>query len=722
MDSTALGVKNLFGSVSVSELVVNDQVTLNGNFVQSGEGSSQVNSLVPQHTDAVDIGSSTLRFKRAYLDDMDVGISRPHKYLKTNESGVVEYVDLVIHDSVTLGTANGLSLSGTGGQVLNLETATTSTNGAMSSTDKTKLEHIEVTSASGVTSTDIDSAVFVDVAAGSSYPKIRLEASTIDIGANTGVATNTINIGTGSGPTTLNLGATGDTVNIQGTLVTVDTTNAQVTDSVLTLNKNGVNANSVGLQIMGADPAVAAEVKTNGTGTTLQIQGVTGVNQVEIGGVLNVDQSAQTVSVNHNSNAASTDLRIKNANTGNAAGSVLELSVNNDAATITKYGAAHATNSNLLSVVNGSGTLNMDITGVTSGTCDLVLSKHNPVFLSNGGVPVASVNGLSLISGQELTMNVVTNGAAGAMTSALKTKLDDIPANSSVPTNLAYQLDRPMISRGANAAPSGKAFEVQTSTGTSILNIANNGTTTGTCDLVTSKHSAVTIGTANGLSLSGQQLSLATATTSSAGALSAADKVKIDGLTTSRQLISRVAFSTLSHNANGVLAGTIPLSNQYIDYEINLRFRGLCLTGPGISVYMRPVFSSTTGRCMTSLMGGYDAIAFNHSDDKPNASSVLQGIAEYAMSDHFWHSIKLNIPHVAYSSIGGSTLNSFHVFGVGNVTFANPPYCIKTFSNGTYQAGNYLNEMTGLQVYVYSFDGSNILSTTIGYEVTGIKV
>jgi hypothetical protein len=44
-------------------------------------------------------------------------------------------------------------------------------------------------------------------------------------------------------------------------------------------------------------------------------------------------------------------------------------------------------------------------------------------------------------------------------------------------------------------------------------------------------HSPVTLGTANGLSISGQILSLATATTSVAGAMSATDKVKLDSVT-----------------------------------------------------------------------------------------------------------------------------------------------------------------------------------------------
>ena len=46
------------------------------------------------------------------------------------------------------------------------------------------------------------------------------------------------------------------------------------------------------------------------------------------------------------------------------------------------------------------------------------------------------------------------------------------------------------------------------------------------------RHDPVTLGTANGLSLSGQQVSLALATTSVAGAMSAADKTKLNGVAT----------------------------------------------------------------------------------------------------------------------------------------------------------------------------------------------
>lgn len=640
MQSTALGVKNLFNSVQVDNLVVNE--TISTQSIQS-QGTTNVNSAVvatllePATTLTVDIGSPSHRFKRAYLDDVDVGASRPHKYLKTDAVGVVQYVDVNFHDPITIGTSNGLSLSGSSGQVLNMALASNNDAGALSAPGFIKLNQVgvSVSGANGLTSNynvadaqvlTLSTATTSSGGAMSASDKVVLDklntdllGTTVNLGVTTSPVTNTINIGTGSGPTTLNLGGPGDTVNIQGTLVAVDTQNAQVTDAVLTLNKNGVNANSVGLQILGADPAVAAEIKTNGTGSTLQIQGVTGVDQVEIGGVLVVDQSAQTVSVNHNSNAASADLRVKNASTGDAAGSVVELSVHNDAATITKYGAAHASNASLLSIVNGSGTLNMNTTGVTSGTCDLVSLKHPPVSLTNGTFPVSAINGLEMINDQELFMAVATTTSAGAMTGIDKEKLSHISSSvdgfgfqrtiidgvlevqtntdgtypqvkfgssggvgnvgiysssiSSTPLTIyastgqtALEISNNGIvtagSGGFNVkstntmGPDAPVFTALNTIGTTVFSVAEDGETSGICDLVTLKHNPVTLTNGsdtvtaiNGLSIDGQKLFMSVASSSTPGSMSTTDKIDLDAVVAGTHPV--VAPATIQYGRTG---------------------------------------------------------------------------------------------------------------------------------------------------------------------------
>jgi len=73
-------------------------------------------------------------------------------------------------------------------------------------------------------------------------------SESINIGCSTGV--QSVNIGTnGGGKTTINLGGVGDTVVVQGTMVTVNTTNLDVTDKTITLNVGGVTGSSFGAGI-----------------------------------------------------------------------------------------------------------------------------------------------------------------------------------------------------------------------------------------------------------------------------------------------------------------------------------------------------------------------------------------------------------------------------------------------------------------------------------------
>jgi len=76
------------------------------------------------------------------------------------------------------------------------------------------------------------------------------QTETINIACSTGV--QTVNIGTNgtnSGTTTINLGGEGDTVVVQGTIVTVNTTNLDVTDKTITLNVGGGTGSSAGAGI-----------------------------------------------------------------------------------------------------------------------------------------------------------------------------------------------------------------------------------------------------------------------------------------------------------------------------------------------------------------------------------------------------------------------------------------------------------------------------------------
>ncbi len=123
-------------------------------------------------------------------------------------------------------------------------------------------------------------------------------------------------------------------------------------------------------------------------------------------------------------------------------------------------------------------------------------------------------------------------------------------------------------------------------------------------------HNPVTIGTANGLSLASQVLSLAAATVSTSGAMSAADKAKLDGIAsganvgtvTSVGLSAPTAFTVTNSPVTG--SGTIVLSangspSQYITgagalatFLTDVR-AGISLTTTGTSG--AATYNSTTG-------------------------------------------------------------------------------------------------------------------------------
>ena len=93
-------------------------------------------------------------------------------------------------------------------------------------------------------------------------------SSTLNIG--TGTNTTTINIGTGSGTTAINIGGAGDTVTVAGTLMTVNTTNLDVADKNITVNKGGTDATAAGagLTVEGTSGATKATIQYDSTLTS----------------------------------------------------------------------------------------------------------------------------------------------------------------------------------------------------------------------------------------------------------------------------------------------------------------------------------------------------------------------------------------------------------------------------------------------------------------------
>jgi hypothetical protein len=151
--------------------------------------------------------------------------------------------------------------------------ATSSANGYLTSTDWTTFNN-KVSS-----NTTYDSLILnTDTA----LKTTTINGSTIDVGSNsqnttlnlgTSGSTSTINIGTGAGTTAINLGGSGDTVSIAGTLTTVNTTNLDVADKLIRLNKGGAasSATSCGIEFE-ENSAAAGYIQTSGDRNSLLIK------------------------------------------------------------------------------------------------------------------------------------------------------------------------------------------------------------------------------------------------------------------------------------------------------------------------------------------------------------------------------------------------------------------------------------------------------------------
>lgn len=128
--------------------------------------------------------------------------------------------------------------------------------------DASLVEKLTVAGDVKVTTGDIklDTAKGIESSAAASTLNIGTGTNTTTLNLGTGSSTQTVNIGTGAGVTTINIGGTGDTVVVSGTLTTVNTTNLDVADKNITLNKGGLagSANGSGISIEAGGSSVAS--------------------------------------------------------------------------------------------------------------------------------------------------------------------------------------------------------------------------------------------------------------------------------------------------------------------------------------------------------------------------------------------------------------------------------------------------------------------------------
>jgi hypothetical protein len=188
---------------------------------------------------------------------------------------------------------------------------------------------------------DVQGNAFAESLATTTITAKNADSNVLSIGSDD--VTATINIGTGDSVNgkTINIGGTKSSINIQGDVTWVNTTNTQIKDTLITLNKGGAEAVDCGIEFE-QNSNVDGYIKTNATASGFSLKAPASSNLLEIGmesgiSINNVITISQTSNIGFGTASNSSYMfHVQNSN----APSVMFESLSNDTPTI------HLKNSN----------------------------------------------------------------------------------------------------------------------------------------------------------------------------------------------------------------------------------------------------------------------------------------------------------------------------------------------------------------------------------------
>ena len=375
------------------------------------------------------------------------------------------------HNAVTIGTANGLSISV---QSLSLSLATGITSGAMAAADKVKLDGVEALATADMTGSEIVSVIDTHLAQTSWKTQATQQTLSVDhLITLSGVAESADNLGVFAGSTI------SDNQTLKG---------------------------------MGQDLESAIELINNHASMTIGSGNGLSVSGQELSLSLASLSSAGALSA---VDKAKLDTIESNA-TGDQSGAEISALLDLEIGDSGWQSSPPATTDNL-----SEGSANLYFTEArVNASSSVSANTEKNTYPTADSVKLASIeaNATGDQTAAEIIAEIDTSlGQSTWKTQATKESLDidHLITLSGVPSSSDDLGSFTGSTLSANATVKVALQELETS-----------------LEAVPS-HDAVTVGTANGLSLSGQEISLGAATTSASGAMSSTDKTKLDGVESS---------------------------------------------------------------------------------------------------------------------------------------------------------------------------------------------
>ena len=231
-------VKASFGTLS-SSLLLNADVDAAANIA-----GTKIEAADPTHSGVVTTTTQTFAGDKTFSGVVAVSGLNTAGVVHNNASGVLS-TSLIMNADVDASAA----ISAT--KISNQPAGTIVSTVLQDAINELDLEKVAKSGDSMTGNLNFSSNFGIESTAPSSTLNIGTSANTGTLNIGTGASTNVINLGTGSGTTTINIGGAGDTINITGTLNSVNVTDMEITDKNITLNKQGpaASGDSAGISI-----------------------------------------------------------------------------------------------------------------------------------------------------------------------------------------------------------------------------------------------------------------------------------------------------------------------------------------------------------------------------------------------------------------------------------------------------------------------------------------